>query len=249
MEATNAHDAGDLPISTSTTNSSDGTRPEIIANAGEPTTPTDPNGSTITADQAMTLAKWQRFYPEIPEKDLRFSLFFAPKDGVDYAWVLKLARDKNAFVESQFKEADTKASAIVAMLGSGAGILTLGSLAAISIGKLDAWVAFSAMPAFFAASLALIFATIARQVETSSELPMADQMVPWAESKPPATAEAATIGAIHLATHSLQLAVRRKLWWYQYATWMAVAAVALLAMPAIISLMISFEWITPRTKI
>ena len=110
----------------------------------------------LRTDEAAELAE-QKAHPDV-KKAKDFNGSFEPTDKDSTAWILELAKARFAFRERSYKELDDKAAAITGYLGSGTGIFTLGSLAAIASDKVNPYVVIAAFPSVFFAAWSLWWA-------------------------------------------------------------------------------------------
>ena len=83
---------------------------------------------------------------------------------MNYSWVSAYARDLYAGCHRDWKEIDDKASSVIAHLGGGAGIVTIGAIALIANNSVSPWVITAVMPSYIAAILAMSAVIFSRQV-------------------------------------------------------------------------------------
>lgn len=159
---------------------------------------------------------------------------FTPKKDVDYGWVVAYAKDRHASALATFKGLDDKASAIITVLGSGAGLLTLGSLAGIAAAKVPPVVVLAALPSMLLAVLAVGFAAWARRPTDFYDPPSIDAAAELAELHDQA-GEAAFLRQWHRTLEHNKPVSDRKATHVERATWCMVAAVALLFVPLLVS--------------
>jgi len=165
-----------------------------------------------------------------------FEFKFAPLPDVDYAWVIKHAKEQFAAADSAFKTADEKAVSIMNYLGSGAGLFTIGSIAGLAANQLNPFVALAGIPSLLLAGLSLVFASLARRPYSAAYQPTAMQASERANlydlhGGTAIEAEASLVSTWHQATTLCQDATNRKAGWVSSATWMFVVSVSLLLLP------------------
>lgn len=88
---------------------------------------------------------------------------FRPDPETDYDWLLEYAKDRFEETVGIYNALDAKAATVLTHLGSGTGLLTLGTVAAVSSGSVTAVVGLTAVVPFLVASAALWFAVRARR--------------------------------------------------------------------------------------
>src|SRR5262245_31100274 len=92
----------------------------------------DPTDAAIAANPAAARAA-------------RFSDNLAPQDGVNYEWVVAVAKARYDALVKAFDDLDAKAAAIVGYLGGGTGLITLGTLFTAINTAVSPWVAVAAL--------------------------------------------------------------------------------------------------------
>ena len=96
------------------------------------------------------------------EAAVAFHGLFQPSEGVDYAWVVVIARERLAASRATFKAIDDKAAHLMTYLGGGTGAAIAAAIAGVSIGQVPPLVACSALPAFCLALRSLTLAARCR---------------------------------------------------------------------------------------
>jgi hypothetical protein len=194
-----------------------------------PTTP-DQGDSAPPREIAELIAE----HPSV-KAAAEFAQAFAPQPDADYKWVVCDAKDQHAAVLKAFNDQDAKAASILGYLGSGAGLLSIGALTAVATDRISSAVALSGVPAFVMAVAALICAALARQVSKIFHPHLIFAVRCATECGP--TAEARFVGQWFLATALTATTLKRKAKWLGRATWAFIAAVALLLLPLLVSLL------------
>lgn len=129
-----------------------------------------------------------------------------------------------------FKELDDKAGSIITYVGSGVGLLTLSSVAAITDPKIPRAVIFAALPAVLFSLAALVSALMARRTRAVYLPPCvktATEYVAFFGDR----AESAFIAHAHLCMSLMSPVMINKRWWVELAMIMSVVAVAFLIIP------------------
>lgn len=101
---------------------------------------------------------------------------------LDYEWVVKYAEWQFDQTLKIYNDLDTKATSILTHLGSGTGVLTLGTVAAVSGGAVSPWVGLAAVVPFGFAVVALLFAVAARRTNLHSWPPTIAGLTRYAEA-------------------------------------------------------------------
>lgn len=166
---------------------------------------------------------------------VEFKRTFKPADGVDYRWIIDHAKAQFDLHSDDFKDLDDKANSIVVYVGSGTGLLTAGSIAAISSGTLSLIVAVCLLPSLCFALAALALAVIARRPSSIVAPPGVDSAVRYAEYFGD-RGEAAFIGQIFLAAEIVRRAAAKKAKQVYYASNWFAWAVGFLVIPFVVGI-------------
>jgi len=167
-----------------------------------------------------------------------FDLTFEPQEGVEYGWVVKHAREQYDDSKKAFEALDAKATAIITYLSSGAGLLTIGSIFAITTAKVSAVAIWLTLPAMACSCAALIFALRARRPLPVFPPAGAPKVVRIANHyKSAKNAEAAFLSHWHSLTVLLRPVLFIKGWNIRYATYFLVATVCSLTLPLVAALL------------
>jgi len=161
---------------------------------------------------------------------VNFKNKFEPREGVDYGWVVEYAKDRYAAAMTSFKELDDKAASVIATLGGGTGLLTLGSLVAAATGKIHYLVAAAAVLPISLAAAALFSAIRARETVVVAAPPTVEAATKYADHFE-ADAEAAFLGQWHLCLAFIKPVLQRKARWVNKALWFLFTAVLAMLIP------------------
>jgi hypothetical protein len=159
-----------------------------------------------------------------------------PQDKVDYEWVLEVAKGRYDALVKAFEDLDNKAAAIVGYLGSGTGLITLGTLFTALNAAVSPWVAAAALfPIGFAAA-ALLCACRARETDTIHPPPTVEELVKIANEfgEDAAKAKAVMAAQWDVCTALMRPVVARKGKSVDDANWMFAWAVLTLALPLLV---------------
>jgi hypothetical protein len=162
-----------------------------------------------------------------------FANAWQPRDKVDYEWVLVVAKGRYDALVKAFEDLDNKAAAIVGYLGSGTGLITLGTLFTALNAAVSPWVAAAALfPIGFAAA-ALLCACRARATDAIYPPPTVEQLVKIADEFGEDTAKAKAVMAAQwdVSTALMRPVVERKGRGVDEANWLFAWAVLTLALP------------------
>ncbi len=166
---------------------------------------------------------------------------FSPKDGVDYKWVEEYAKQQFDALKKMFDDLDGKATAIINYLTSGAGLFTLGTLAALFSAKVASWAIVCAIPSVLCAIIAVGLAAWTRKPRNVFTPPPPDQMVDMAEhfsSDETERGRALMIPIWYLCSTLLRQEIALKGKYLNLATWLMIATVASLLIPLIVGISI-----------
>jgi hypothetical protein len=169
-----------------------------------------------------------------------FMAAFEPKDGVEYGELADYAKARYEDGRKLFDQLDTKAGTILTYLGAGAGLFTLGSLAAVSSAKVPVMLVGLAIPAMVCALVAVTLAALGRRPLDVFPLPAPVKMLPLAEHhKTDAKFKAVLIPHWQLHTALLRQTVIDKAWYVSGATGFLIASLGLLLLPLLASLCVA----------
>ena len=163
------------------------------------------------------------------EEAVAFHGRFQPREGVDYAWVVAIARERLAVSRATFKAIDDKAAHLMTYLGSGTGVVIAAAIAGVAAGPVHPLVAFSSLPAFVFALLSLTLAARCRGPHDLYPPPTAASAAQLADQGP--LGEAAMISSWNLAAMGNDAATGRKAAQLTDAVRALVATVWLLLLP------------------
>lgn len=167
----------------------------------------------------------------------RFQSEFVPRDDVDYTWVEDCAKSQYEYTFKVFADLDAKATAIITHVTSGTGLLALGTVTAVYAAKIPVHVVLAAMPAFVFAVLAVRAAALARAPMDTYPLPPADELVLMAHARPKG-GRASLIPMWQWAGALMGSTLKRKADLIGRATWLMTVAVALLAVPMLMAVLV-----------
>jgi hypothetical protein len=166
-----------------------------------------------------------------------FKNTFMPRGDTDYGWAAEFAKERYTQTVTDFKELDDKAAAVINYLASGAGLLTIGSLAAVATAKLSPMVIAAAAPSVACATLAIAFAAKARKPTQFFFLSIKTAARYADYFRPADRAKAAFLGQWHLCVTLNRAVLARKAAWLKRSMQFFVAAVACLLLPLVASLL------------
>jgi hypothetical protein len=171
---------------------------------------------------------------------MQFRNSFEPLEGVDYSWIEDIGKDEYKSLNSTFDSLDAKATAIITHVSSGAGLLTLGSLAGVATAKVPTLVIEWAIPSMVFAVAAIIAALLARWPRFVWPPPSGDQLVQLAEHYPTDAkrARALMIPQWQWVNALLREKVNDKAWYIAWSTVLMALAIASLLIPLIVSIYI-----------
>lgn len=106
---------------------------------------------------------------------------FVPRRGVDYGWVVEYARQQHDDALTALRRLDDKAASLAGYVAGGAGLLTLGSLSALSNPATPPAAVLAAIPSVALAALALRSALAARKAVGVYSPPSVADAAAWAE--------------------------------------------------------------------
>ena len=176
----------------------------------------------------------------------KFRVEFEPDPAVDYGWVLKHAERVADHDFAVYRRLDDKAAAVLGYVGGGAGIFTLGSLAAVASDKVDAVVAAFALPSVIAAALSVGFAARGRwSVDTPGPTSIGGA-IKYAHYFG-GRAEAAFLGQWNQASADMKPVLAGKARWVNLATAAFAAAIVLLTLPLVAGIVVRTR-ATPSPK-
>lgn len=165
-----------------------------------------------------------------------------PVEGIDYRPAEAYAKEVYLHARQVFKNLDEKATVIINYLASGAGLFTLGSLAGVAAAKVPPLVVWLALPSMGCAVAAIVLATLARRPRpvfppgnATQAAAVAEACVDEALAKKMAWA---LLAQWNLLTALLRRPIAAKGWYIERANWCLVAAVGLLLVPLITSLLV-----------
>lgn len=172
----------------------------------------------------------------------QFQRSFAPKDGVDYAWVEQYAKEQYQSLQKTFNDLDAKATAIINYMTSGTGLFTLGTLVAAAGAKLSPWIVGAALPSILSAIAAIVFAALARRPMTIFPPPPPEQMADMAERfMEPGRGRAYMIPVWQWCDALLRHPIDVKARYLDLSTWCMIATVSLLLLPLLVGLCIGWS--------
>jgi hypothetical protein len=206
---------------------------DAIANARAAGAFSNPAPDRIMLDQAAAVSEHVRL-AEI------FCRTFIPNPDprADYKWVIQFAKDQYTAVVKNFDDIDGKAASLIGYFGGGAGAIAVGALAGVLADKTPPLVAAAAVPSFVVAMAAVILATLARQRFTFY-LPNVRGAAEYANDLYEC-AEIQFVGQWVWATALTAHASNKRARYYNRAIWCAAAAIGLLLLPMLASLMVKF---------
>lgn len=161
-----------------------------------------------------------------------FKNSFRPRDETDYTWVAEYAQIVYTRLDQADQTLDSKADALIRVLGGGAGLLTLGMVA--NIAKLSG-------PVVFALGIALAFALASICFAALARLPRETFLPPsiaWALTYADAygmKASAQFLAQWHLTCEGMRLLVRAKSLYVKYATWLAILCFGAVALSFLVA--------------
>lgn len=167
-----------------------------------------------------------------------FDNTFEPQEGVDYGWVVKYSREQYDDAKKVSEALDAKATGIITYLSSSTGLLTVGSIFAISTDKVPAAVILCALPAMVCSCIALVLALYARRpllVFPPSDVPNVVSIANHYKSAK--NSEAAFLSHWHRLTVLMRPLLAIKGWNLKWATNMVVWTVCLLILPLFAALL------------
>jgi hypothetical protein len=155
-----------------------------------------------------------------------------PQDQVDYKWLFDHAKALFADCDKDFDALDGKAEKLITGLGSGAGLVTIGSLAGLANGVIDARIVAALLPAFVLSLVSIGLALRARSPQDMAFPPSVESAVDHAhhyltEDK----AKGSLLGQWHVAVEVMRAAAASKAKWVGRATWAFFFAVCALIVP------------------
>lgn len=161
---------------------------------------------------------------------------FVPRHGVDYKWVTEYAKSRYDESHATYKELDDKAATVANYLAGGAGIMTLGTIAAASASQISPWVVMMALPSLGCALVALDCALRARWTRPISPPPSVPDAVLWANhyGEHEGAAAAAFSAHLYLSVVLMRPALRDKAKWVDRAIGWLMAALGLLVVPVFV---------------
>lgn len=163
---------------------------------------------------------------------------FRPRAGVDYEWVSKYAQARYAESSAALKELDDKAGAVAGYVASGAGLLTLGSLAALSSPQIHPLAILFTLPSLACAILSVRAALKARETTTiypPPSVPAAAELAHHYELQP-GSAEGVFAFQWYLCAVLMRPAILRKAERVDAAIWNLLASLVFLTLPVVVSL-------------
>ncbi len=170
-----------------------------------------------------------------------------PLDGVDYTWLADVAKGRYDMMVKAFEDLDAKAAALVGYLGSGTGMISLGTLFTVVNSTVSPWTALAALPALVAAFIALMCATHARHTESVYLPPTVETLFPVANEfgKDVGRAKAVMAAEWDVCTALMRPVIARKGERVNHANWYFAWAVILLSLPVLVSIVRRLAGMTP----
>lgn len=177
-----------------------------------------------------------------------FQRQFVPKPGVDYGWLVTMAKERSAKIDAAAEYIDAKASFVINYFGGGVGVFAFLTAAGAASGAVSACVAAAALPAFAAGVGAVAEAVRVRDpvaVDPGPDIEWAAGLVgqygEWAAADgdsaadPSRQAEYAMAGAWHVAATRNIYALSDKADRLSRAVRLKVWAVGLLLLPLVVA--------------
>ncbi len=168
-------------------------------------------------------------------------------DGVKYGWVEVVAKSRYDALVKAFEDLDAKAAALVGYLGSGTGMISLGTLFTVVNSTVSPWTAIAVLPAIGLAFIALMCAAHARHTDTIFPPPTAETLLRIAghfgdaEEK----AKAAMAAQWDICAALMRPVIARKGEIVNNANFYFAWAVFALSLPLVVSVIRRFAGLTP----
>lgn len=197
--------------------------------------------------QASAMQLWRRDSVQDRIEDhedykaaVEFRQTFAPKDGVDYAWVCEYAEKHYRWLEERFQYLDEKADSIIKYLGGGTGVIALAAVAGIT--RDNAPIILLMVPSVLLALRAIYLAVSARNPDKTDMPPGITGAVQYAESYGE-KGRTIFMGQWHQSCEGMALVVSRKAEKVKQANWFYFWALMCLLFPLVVG--VAWKWTQP----